>query len=116
MYATVSDLNMGYYTIRLNPDAQQLCTIVLPWGKYRYKQLPMGVAGLPDIFQAKMSSLMAGLEFVRVYLDDCLVISKTTFQDHISKLDLCLKCISDTGLKINAEKSFFGQEAIEYLG
>ena len=52
-YATALDLNMGYYTIRLNPDAQELCTIILPWGKYKYKRLPMGVAGSPDIFQAK---------------------------------------------------------------
>jgi len=115
-YATALDLNMGYYTIRLNPDAQNLCTIVLPWGKYKYKRLPMGVAGSPDIFQAKMSSLMAGLEFVRVYLDDCLVISTTTFADHLAKLEKCLKRISDAGLRINAEKSYFGRDAIEYLG
>ena len=31
-YATSLDLNMGYYTIRLDPDAQKICTIVLPWG------------------------------------------------------------------------------------
>ena len=117
-YATALDLNMGYYTIKLtvNPDAQNLCTIVLPWGKYKYKRLPMGVAGSPDIFQAKMSSLMAGLEFVRVYLDDCLVISTTTFSDHLTKLALCLKRISDAGLRINANKSYFGKDAIEYLG
>ena len=115
-YATALDLNMGYYTIRLNPDAQELCTIILPWGKYKYKRLPMGVAGSPDIFQAKMSSLMAGLEFVRVYLDDCLVISTTTFEDHLVKLSLCLQRISDAGLRINAEKSYFGRDAIEYLG
>jgi len=115
-YATALDLNMGYYTIRLNPDAQELCTIILPWGKYKYKRLPMGVAGSPDIFQAKMSSLMAGLEFVRVYLDDCLVISTTTFEDHLAKLSLCLQRISDAGLRINAEKSYFGRDAIEYLG
>ena len=115
-YATALDLNMGYYTIRLNPDAQNLCTIVLPWGKYKYKRLPMGVAGSPDIFQAKMSSLMAGLEFVRVYLDDCLVISTTTFADHLAKLQQCLQRISDAGLRINADKSYFGRDAIEYLG
>ena len=115
-YATALDLNMGYYTIRLNPDAQNLCTIVLPWGKYKYKRLPMGVAGSPDIFQAKMSSLMAGLEFVQVYLDDCLVISTTTFADHLAKLQKCLERISDAGLRINADKSYFGRDAIEYLG
>ena len=115
-YATALDLNMGYYTIKLNPDAQNLCTIVLPWGKYKYKRLPMGVAGSPDIFQAKMSSLMAGLEFVRVYLDDCLVISTSTFADHLAKLNKCLQRISDAGLRINADKSYFGRDAIEYLG
>ncbi|MFM8622685.1 MAG: RNase H-like domain-containing protein, partial [Holophagaceae bacterium] len=115
-YATALDLNMGYYTIRLNPDAQKLCTIVLPWGKYQYLRLPMGVSGAPDIFQAKMSSLMTGLEFVRVYLDDCLVLNKTSFEDHLKKLELALQRISDAGLRINAEKSYFGRGEIEYLG
>jgi len=23
----------------------------LPWGKYSYRRLPMGIAGSPDIFQ-----------------------------------------------------------------
>lgn len=35
-YATTLDLNMGYYTIRLSPDTQRICTIVTPWGKYAY--------------------------------------------------------------------------------
>ena len=35
-YATALDLNMGYYTIRLDPDASKICTIILPWGKYSY--------------------------------------------------------------------------------
>ncbi len=42
-YATALDLNMGYYTIRLDPDAQKICTIILPWGKYSYQHLPMGM-------------------------------------------------------------------------
>ena len=37
-YATSLDLNMGYYTIRLNPDAQKLCTVVVPWGKYKHQK------------------------------------------------------------------------------
>jgi hypothetical protein len=49
-YATTLDLNMGYYTIRLDPDASKICTIIFPWGKYSYKRLPMGIAGSPDIF------------------------------------------------------------------
>jgi hypothetical protein len=29
-YATAIDLNMGYYTIRSDPDAQEICTFILP--------------------------------------------------------------------------------------
>ncbi len=44
-FATALDLNIGYYTIRLDPDASKICTIIFPWRKYSYKQLPMGIAG-----------------------------------------------------------------------
>ena len=63
---------IGYYTIRLDPDASLICTIILLWAKYSYMQLPMGVACSRAIFQTKMSELMASLEFVRTYLDDLL--------------------------------------------
>jgi hypothetical protein len=115
-YASALDLNMGYYTIRLDPDAQKLCTIVLPWGKYKYKRLPMGLAGSPDIFQEKMSDLMRGLEFVRCYLDDVLIISTSTFEEHLQKVEQCFERIAKAGLTINPDKSFFGKKEIEYLG
>ena len=35
-YATALDLNMGYYTIRLDPDLSKICTIIFLWGKYSY--------------------------------------------------------------------------------
>jgi hypothetical protein len=49
-FAIALDLNMGYYIIRLDPDASRICTIIFPWGNYSYKRLPMGIAGSPDIF------------------------------------------------------------------
>ncbi len=35
--ATSLDLNIGYYTIRLDPTASKISTIIFPWGKYSYK-------------------------------------------------------------------------------
>ena len=55
-FAMALDLNMGYYTIRLDPDASKICTIIFPWGKYSYLKLPMGIAGSPDIFRQKCQS------------------------------------------------------------
>jgi hypothetical protein len=56
-YETSLDSNMGYYTIKLGSDAQKLCTIFTPFGKYQYLRLPMGISCSPDIFQEKMSDL-----------------------------------------------------------
>jgi hypothetical protein len=63
-YATALDLNMGYYTIRLDQKASEMCTIVFPWGKYSYKRLLMGFGSSADIFQAQMMDLLASLEYV----------------------------------------------------
>ena len=73
-FTTTIDLNMGYYTIRLDPDAQKISTIIPLWGKYSYLPLPMGVSGAPDIFQEKRSGLMCILKYVRTYIEDLLVI------------------------------------------
>jgi hypothetical protein len=81
-FATTLDLNMGYYTIRLDPDASKICTIIFPWGKYSYKRLPMGIAGFPDSFQAKMMELLESLEYVSAYIDDLLCISRNSLEDH----------------------------------
>ena len=115
-YGTSLDLNMGYYHIELTPNSKRLCTIVLPWGKYEYQRLPMGLCNSPDIFQEKMSSLMAGLEFVRTYIDDLLIITKSDWADHITKLEKVFYRIKKAGLKVNAKKSFFGKTGLEYLG
>jgi hypothetical protein len=115
-YATTLDLNMGYYTIRLDPDASKICTIIFCWREYSYKRLPMGIAGSPDIFRGKMSELMETLEYVRAYLDDLLCIFKLSLEDHLDKLEEVLRQLCDAGLKVNAEKLTFCAIEIEYLG
>ena len=76
----------------------------------------MGIAGSPDIFQAKMSELMVALEFVRTYLDDLLCITKASLDDHLDHLRLVLTRLREAGLKVNAPKSKFCAEETEYLG
>jgi hypothetical protein len=115
-YATSLDLNMGYYHIELSPDSKWLCTIILLWGKYEYQKLPKGLSNSPDIFQEKMSSLMGDLEYVRMYIDDLLITTKSDWQDHLHHLDIVFHRLKAAGLKINAKKSFFGRDELEYLG
>jgi hypothetical protein len=46
-YATALDLNVGYYTIRLDPTASKMCTIIFPWGKFLIKDYPWALEALP---------------------------------------------------------------------
>jgi hypothetical protein len=115
-YATSLDLNMGYYTIKLYPDAQKVCTIVTPFGKFQYLRLSMGISCSPYIFQEKMSDLMQDLDFVRTYLDDLLIILCSTVEDHLQKLECVLKILFDKGLRVSAEKLTFCATEIENLG
>ena len=75
-YATSLYLNMGYYNIRLTADANSLCMIIIPWKKYSYKYIPMGVANSSEIFQQKINNWFQGFELIRVYINDLLILKK----------------------------------------
>ena len=92
---------MGYYHIRLSDQDSNLCIIILPWGKYWYKRLPMGVSNSPDIFQEKMNEMFRGLEFIRAYIDGLVIITKGDWSDNLEKLELTLQKLKDNGLKCN---------------
>ena len=65
----------------------------------------MGIAGSPDIFQAKMSELMIALEYVRTYLDDLLIITKASLSDHLDKLKKVLTRLKAARGRFKNQKS-----------
>jgi hypothetical protein len=54
----------------------------------------MGFAGSADIFQVEMGNLMATLEYVRAYINDLLIITKSSHDDHLDKLEQVLHPIA----------------------
>ena len=75
-YAMPIGLNMVYYHIRLSENTSNLCSIILPYVKYRYKRLPMVIDNYPDICQHKMNDLFHGYQFVRAYIYELLILTK----------------------------------------
>ena len=75
----------------------------------------MGVSATPGIFQEKMYSLIEGLEFVCCYLDNLLILSNSTHDDHLSKISTVLQRLQQAGLKIHAKKCAFAIPELEYL-
>jgi len=62
------------------------------------------------------TELFDGFEYIRAYLDDILVITKGDWNNHLEKLEKTFQRLAEAGLKVNAEKSFFGRGELEYLG
>jgi Reverse transcriptase (RNA-dependent DNA polymerase) len=74
------------------------------------------IDSIPDVFQNVMSKHIQDMEYVKTYLDDLLILSNKNFNDHLLKLEMVLARLSTAGMRINASKSKFFAEQIEYLG
>ena len=107
---------MGYYAIGLTERSKQICIIILPWGKYRYNSLPMGVCIPTDVFQQRLSEILTTVDHLYVFIDDILIIGKGSWDDHLKQIDQVLKILYDFGMQVNPLKSYWAQSEVDYLG
>ena len=113
---TAIDLNMGYYATALTELSKNICTIILPWGKYRYNSLPMGVCIATDVFQQRLSELVASIPHVYVFIDDILIVGKASYKEHMQQVQQVLEALELSGMQVNPLKSFWAQSEVDYLG
>jgi putative transposase len=74
----------------------------------------MGIKNSPDIFQSIMNEIFSDLDYVQCYIDDILITSNSTFEDHLEKLDIVLKRLEDVGFRANLRKCAIAQHELVY--
>ena len=72
----------------------------------------MGLCNSPDISQEHMSELTKDLEHVRAYIDDLLIFTKGSYEDHLNKVDEVMERLQKAGLKINVGKFSVAKEEL----
>jgi hypothetical protein len=115
-FASALDLNMCYYHIKLDAVAQTLCTIVLPWHveNTNTNAYPW-VSRFPQMFfKTSCQSLSKIWNMLRqpYYLDELLILTNSTFKEHLLKLEILLARLSTAWMRMKISKSKFFAEQI----
>ena len=109
------DLSQAYLQMHVDPESQELLTIVTHKGLYRYHRLPFGITSAPALFQRAMDQILSGIPGVQCYLDD-LLITGPDEESHLRNLESTLQRLEDYGLRVQKDKCEFFRPSVEYLG
>lgn len=116
LFFTKIDISMQYYCFHLDEQSSWYCVLVTPFGKYRRKVLPMGLANSPDWAQATMEEIFKDmLHKVEVYLDD-VGIFDNTWEEHLQTVAQVLTRLQDHDFTVKPDKCEWAVRETSFLG
>ena len=115
MWFTTLDLKAGYWQLKLDPKSIEKTAFSTPDGHYEFLRLPFGLKNAPAVFSQLMHRVFGNLSFVKIYLDDITIHSKTA-DEHFEHLEIVFQRLRDINLKLNHEKCIWFAKKIRILG
>ena len=94
---------MQYYTFELDDERKDMCTLVTPFGRYKYNRLPIGLKYSPDFAQEVMKNIFRHLVDTDIYIDDFGAFY-SSWTAHIKLLDEILCILKDNRFTVNLLK------------
>ena len=114
------DLKYAYSQLKLHPDTSKHCNFNIVGGKatgtYRFLTGFYGLTDMPAEFQKAIDNPLINLSNTFCFLDDILIASRGTKEEHMALVNACLKRINDENLAISLKKCKIAVNEIEWLG
>src|SRR5687768_9986145 len=88
IWFTTLDLASGYWQVAMNKEDIEKTAFITPQGLFEFVVMPFGLAYAPGTFQRLMNWVLRDFinKFVAVYLDDVIIYTQGTFEQHIDQL------------------------------
>ena len=112
------DARSGFYQQELEESCRHKTAFITHDGLYEWTRLPMGLKNAPSSFSRMMMSVLNGVTWQKclVYLDDVLVFTNGTFEEHLADLDLVCSQLRSAGLTMKLSKCTFATTELIHLG
>ena len=110
------DVKNAYHQLRLSEETSNILSVQTPWGLYRPKMLPEGVApGSQELMQVMDKAFRGFEEFMIVIFDNLLVLAMD-YEDCAVKLRKVLGRCREWNIHLKLSKCSFGVERVEFFG
>lgn len=109
------DLKQAYLQLPVAESDREILTLSTHKGLFRCNRLIYGVASAPAIWQRTIENILQGIPGVAVFLDDIRIAGKD-MEQHLNRLELVLKKLSEHNIRINLDKCAFLKDQITYCG
>ena len=114
------DMTYAYGQVPLHELTKRHCNFPIVGGKStgtsRFTTGYYGLTVMPTEFQKLMDLTLANINSVFVYIDDILIATKGTKQEHVNKVKEVMRVLVDENLQLKAGKCIIAQESIEWVG
>ena len=97
-YIATLDQVRGYCAMSLIREDQQCVRIATPWVAHVCNKLLQGTKNAVEFHQREIVKLNEGLDCVKAFLDDAVILGKGNFAQHLEELDEVLTRMEETGL------------------
>ena len=115
---TKLDVSAAFHKIRIAEGKEWMTAFRTRYGLYEWLVTPFGLANAPSTFQKYINwTLREHLDdFCSAYIDDVLIYSSGTVEDHRTKVKIVLEKLSSAGLFLDIGKCEFEVKETKYLG